>query len=166
MMDQQRDQISLLEEIRLRLERLENQHWGRAIQKIDIGQFSIDLRRARIGSFPDGYFTGNTWDVLLELYQAKRSGKNMQLTDVATSARISESLALRFIDLLMADGFLYQEEHPIDRSQTHIVLTKKATTQIEQLFEQIQVRIGSLVGSPNTAENDTVVAINQSLQAG
>lgn len=162
MMDQESEYTSILEEIRQRLERLENQRGRHPIEKIDIGQLSIALRRARIGFFPDGYFTGNIWDVLLELHQANRSGKKMGIAEIATNATIPEKLALRFIDLLMADGFLYQEEDPIHRGQTLLVLTNKAIVQIDQLFDGIHARIGSWTGRPDVEANDIMVELDKS----
>lgn len=166
MMHQERDLISPLEEIRQRLERLENQHWERAIEKIDLGQIAIDLRRARIGSFPDEYCTGNIWDVLLELYEAKRSGEKRRLAEISANTKIPEKLSLRYIDVLSADGFLYQEEDLNDCGQPHILLTNKAVTQIDQLFGHIRVRIGGLTGLSDSADNDTGIVINQSEQTG
>lgn len=153
-MDQAPDQTLLLEEIRQRLERLENQQWERAIENIDLGQFAIDLRRARVGTFPDEYCTGNIWDVLLELYDAKRSGEKLRLSDISANAKIPEKLALRYTDLLSADGFLYQEESINDRGQPHILLTAKAMTQIDLLFKHIQIKVSGRKDMPDTADND------------
>lgn len=166
-MDQAPDQTMLLEEIRQRLERLESQHWERAIEKIDLGQFAIDLRRSRIGVFPDEYCTGNIWDVLLELYDAKRSGKKLRLSDISENAKIPEKLALRYTDLLSADGFLYHEESVNDRGQPHILLTAKAMTQIDLLFKHIQIRVSGRKDMPDAADNDTESgdAIDESAKA-
>ncbi len=155
-MDQTRDQILLLEDIRQRLERLENQQWEQAIGKIDLGQFAIDLRRARVGVFPDEYCTGNIWDVLLELYEAKRSGAKLRLSEISEKAKISEKLVLRYIDLLSADGFLYHEQHIGD--EPYILLTDKAMTKIAQLFEYIRVGIDKPVGLRGVADNDMTVS--------
>lgn len=161
-MDQAPDQTLLLEEIRQRLERLENQHRELAVEKIDIGQFAIDLRRARIDVFPDEYCTGNIWDVLLELYDAKRSGEKLRLLEISAKAKIPEKLTLRYIDLLSADGFLYHEESLADRGQPHILLTDKAMIQIDLLLKQIQIKFSGRQEMPDIADNRLSIATNKS----
>ncbi len=159
-MDQARDQTMLLEEILQRLERLENQHWERAIEQIDLGQFAIDLRRSRVGVFPDEYCTGNIWDVLLELYDAKRSGEKLKLSEIATSAKIPESLVLRYVNLLSADGFLSHAEDANNHDEPHIVLTEKAMTQIDLLFKYTRMRVSASPGPSDVADNDTAIAMD------
>ncbi len=163
-MDQTQDQTSLLEEIRQRLERLENQHWERAIEEIDLGQFAIDLRRSRVGIFPDEYCTGNIWDVLLELYEAKRSDGKLKLSEIATKAKIPEKLTLRYINLLSADGFLYYEEDGNDHGEPYILLTDKAMVRIDQLFKHTRMRLGGPTGLPGLADNDTATAMDSAAE--
>ncbi|MEH6758348.1 MAG: hypothetical protein V7676_12690 [Parasphingorhabdus sp.] len=165
-MIQERDHTLILEEIRQRLERLENQRNTQVIENIDMGQLSIDLRRARIGSFPDGYFTGSIWDVLLELYQARQSGRKIQLAEISANASIPEKVALRYIDLLMADGYLYQEEGPIDQGQPHLLLTNKAIIQIEKLFAQIQAKMLGVKDILEPQHDGTVIRLNKPSLAG
>jgi len=164
-MDQARDQTMLLEEIRQRLERLENQHWERAIEQIDLGQFAIDLRRSRVGVFPDEYCTGNIWDVLLELYDAKRSGEKLKLSEIATRAKIPERLVLRYVNLLSADGFLSYAEDANNHDEPHIVLTEKAMTQIDLLFKYTRMRGSAPPGSSDVADNDTAIAMDSAAKA-
>lgn len=165
MVEHHRDQTSLLEEIRQRLERLESQQLARAIENIDVGQLALDVRRVRASAFPDGYFSGNAWDILLELYQAQRSNKRMRLVDLSADAKMSEHLALRYVDLLMSDGYLYQEE---DRAggHTYIELTSKAIAQVERLFGDIRSRIVHLTHLPEVIESDKVVPINRTCPTG
>ncbi len=165
-MDQARDQTMLLEDIRQRLQRLENQHWERAIEQIDLGQFAIDLRRSRIGVFPDEYCTGNIWDVLLELYDAKRSDRKLKLADIATNAKIPEKLTLRYVNLLSADGFLHYQEDTRTADEPHILLTDKASTQIDQLLKNIRIKVSKPTGPSDIVDSDMPNVINDAEKVG
>ncbi|QTD57526.1 hypothetical protein [Parasphingorhabdus cellanae] len=157
-MDDAREQIALLEEILERLERLENQQRDSATRKLDLGQFAIDLRRSRADLFPDEYCKGNIWDVLLELYDAKRSGEKLRLTDISARTKTPEKLTLRYVDLLSADGFLYNEQSMQGGNQPHILMTDKALNQIDQLFEHIQMKNSERGDLPEAADRPADVA--------
>ncbi len=163
-MDQAREQTLLLQDIQQRLERLENQHRERAIETIDLGQFAIALRRSRIGVFPDEYCAGNIWDVLLELYDAKRSGEKLRLSEIATNAKIAEKLTLRYVNLLSADGLLHYEEDAEGQGEPFILLTEKAMVQIEQLFQHTRMRALGGTGPSAVAEKDAGITIDGAVE--
>jgi DNA-binding MarR family transcriptional regulator len=145
-MDQNTDQLALLTEIKHKLDQMERDNWARAIEKLDIAKFALDLRKARSAAFPEDYFPGGSWDILLALDHAGRSRRQLQLADVADEAGIAPSIAQRYVDLLMTDGFLYQEEDPADHSKKYILLTDKGAKQMAMLFSQLQVQIAKMAG--------------------
>ncbi len=152
MIDQTADQLSLLTEIRQKLEEMERNSWARNIEKLDIGKIAMDLRKARRELFPDGYFMGGNWDILLALDHAGRTGRKMQLADIARESQISENLVQRYVDVLMTDGFVYQEDDASDHHKAYIILTSKGMAQMKQLFVEIQTKFARMAGLFDTAQ--------------
>jgi DNA-binding MarR family transcriptional regulator len=96
----------------------------------------LKLRRARDKYFPDGYFSGSVWDILLELDRAERGGRKYAVSDVGIDSRIPHTTALRYLLTLESDGMLVREQDPNDRRRTYVMLTAKSRTAIEQSFNE------------------------------
>jgi DNA-binding MarR family transcriptional regulator len=94
----------------------------------------LKLRRVRDRYFPDGYFGGSIWDILLELDRAERCGRKYAVSDVGIDSRIPNTTALRYLMTLEADGMIAREQDPNDRRRTHVKLTAKCRAAINQSF--------------------------------
>lgn len=107
-------------------------------EKLDIAQLAIDLRRERRAFFPDHYFGDHGWDILLELYLANRSGQKTQLALIGNNTNIPKNIALRYLDLFMQDGLVYQENNRFDNDRSYIILTPKAHNLLQDIFSSFQ----------------------------
>jgi DNA-binding MarR family transcriptional regulator len=96
----------------------------------------LKLRRAREKYFPDGYFNGSLWDILLELDHAERFGWRYSVSDVGIDSKIPLTTALRYLLTLECDGMIVRTLDPQDRRRTHVTLTAKARAAIEQSFNE------------------------------
>lgn len=154
------DQLSILRNIETRLERIESSQLAFAIERLDMAQLALDLRRQRDVAFPDKYFSDNAWDILLELYQADQAGQRMQVSLVGFDANISKTTAARYLDILMQDGLVYREDDPSDQRRSYVLLTPKAKNLMEGLFGRFQIAIiqqASAVGSIETEISEPAV---------
>lgn len=94
----------------------------------------LKLRRVRGRHFPEGYFGGSIWDILLELDRAERGGRKYAVSDVGIDSRIPNTTALRYLVTLESDGMILREQDPNDRRRTHVKLTAKCRAAINQSF--------------------------------
>jgi DNA-binding MarR family transcriptional regulator len=94
----------------------------------------LKLRRARDRHFPDGYFSGSMWDMLLELDRAERGGRKYTVSDVGLGSKIPNTTALRYLVTLERDGMITREHDPKDRRRTYVKLTAKCRAAIDQCF--------------------------------
>jgi DNA-binding MarR family transcriptional regulator len=94
----------------------------------------LKLRRAREKYFPDGYFNGSLWDILLELDRAERRGSRYSVSDVGVDSKIPLTTALRYLVTVECDGMIVRTVDPKDRRRTHVTLTAEARAAIDQSF--------------------------------
>jgi DNA-binding MarR family transcriptional regulator len=94
----------------------------------------LKLRRVRGRHFPDGYFSGSIWDILLELDRAERGGQRYVVSDVGIGSKIPNTTALRYLVILESDGMITRENDPKDRRRTYVKLTAKCRAAIDQCF--------------------------------
>lgn len=121
-----------LERIELRLRQLEANSRSKAPANLDLNQLILQSRRERDSLFPKEYFSYNTWDVLLELYQAHRHGDKLQLDILGKDSQVSTRLVTRYVEMLVRDGFVTEEQG----EQVFIVLTPKGLQHMESLFQK------------------------------
>lgn len=141
MESRQDDQIAILLRIEARLKRIETNQWTKAFKNLDLAELTLDLRRERDASFPENYFSNSAWDILLDLYRAHGRGEKMQLTMVGYDANISKTTALRYLDILMQDGFVYREDDPQDNRRSYAILTQSGADNIKNMFKRFQEKI-------------------------
>lgn len=96
----------------------------------------LKLRRIRDRHFPEGYFSGSMWDILLELDRAERGGQKYAVSDVGIDSRIPLTTALRYLVTLEHDGMIVRELDPNDRRRTHVTLTARSRAAIDQSFNE------------------------------
>lgn len=94
----------------------------------------LKLRRVRDRHFPNGYFSGSMWDILLELDRAERGGRKYVVSDVGIDSRIPNTTALRYLATLESDGMILREQDPNDGRRTYVKLTATSRAAIDQSF--------------------------------
>ena len=141
MKEERTDYISILQRIEAKLDRIERIRLGQIIEKLDIAQLALDLRREREKAFPDRYFSDHAWDILLELYQANKNGLKIQFSLVGYEAKIPSTTALRYIDLLTRDNLLYREDDPTDHRRSFVIITPQASNLLDEVFLRFQDKI-------------------------
>ena len=154
MASQPDEQMDILRRIEKRLEQIESNQLAKAFQHLDLVELALAFRKEREASFPDNYFSNSAWDILLDLYRAHRRGEKMQLTMVGYDANISKTTALRYLDILMQDGFVYREDDPQDNRRSYAILTQSGADKIKNMFRRFQEIIGQQAEILRDTEND------------
>jgi DNA-binding MarR family transcriptional regulator len=96
----------------------------------------LKLRRVRDRHFPEGYFGGSAWDLLLELDRAERFGHRYSVTDIGIDAKIPPTTALRYLLALEKDGHIARHSDPADRRRVFVRLTDQGRSLLDQIFDE------------------------------
>lgn len=91
------------------LKRIEKSHFAASFEQLSMAQLALNLRQECSRSFPSQYFSVDTWDILLELHAAHRMSKEVKISKLGSGPAQVSTGSLRYIDMLMRDGFLYLE---------------------------------------------------------
>lgn len=129
------DQIAILEKIEQRLDRIENRMDTPFIDRLEMLNFALNLKRVKNSSFPNQLFSTNAWDILLELYAAHLAARKLSMSAIGRVTNISQSTLLRYFDILMKHGFIYREDDSAGTDRSHVQLTKSAIGKLDHVFE-------------------------------
>lgn len=76
--------------------------------------------------------TPSQWGVLMML-----DGRGLStVKDVAEALRVTSSAATQLVDGLVASGYVMRKEHPEDRRQVVLTLSRKTKNQVEKMKKQ------------------------------
>lgn len=97
------------------------------------------LRRKREKIFSPGLFSDPAWDILLDLYAAEGTQKGISITSSCLAAGVPASTGLRWITILIQNGYVERREDPADARRSLVNLTTKARDALEALFDEFDV---------------------------
>lgn len=95
---------------------------------------SYKIRRERDSLFVPGLFSDPAWDILLDLYISEKAGKKICITSACIAAGVPASTGLRWIAILVQNGYVEREEDPADARRSFVSLTPTARGKLERLF--------------------------------
>lgn len=124
----------LLDRVILTFSKIELKH--DQLPTFQLREAELKLRRNRDRHFPEGYFSGSIWDILLELDCAERCGRKYAISDVGIGSKIPLTTALRYVVTLENDGMIVRELDPNDRRRAYVTLTAKSRAAIDQCFNE------------------------------
>ncbi len=130
------DLMAILDRMEALLRRIENSQLGANFEQLNMSRLALSVRRECNRSFPARYFSVDIWDILLELYEAQKTGKKVKIS--ASDSKFSgvPPNLLRYIDMLMADEFLHLEDGGVDDGTGYASLTQKGLDQLEELIKK------------------------------
>jgi DNA-binding MarR family transcriptional regulator len=107
-------------------------------QQLDLGltETAKALYRARrqrehyFGALAEA-FSEPAWDLMLDLFIARREGRRVSVTSAAIAANVPSTTALRWIMLLEEQGVVSREPDARDRRRTWLCLEESAYRQME-----------------------------------
>lgn len=104
-------------------------------EKVFTAENLYKLRRKRDRLFIPGLFSDPAWDLLLDLYVSEKARKKICTTSACIAAGVPASTGLRWINILVQNGYLQREEDPGDARRSLVSLTATARHALETLFE-------------------------------
>jgi DNA-binding MarR family transcriptional regulator len=109
------------------------------------------LRRRRESLFSTALFSEPTWDLLLDLLAAEKTGKRVSITSACIAAAAPTTTALRCLKQLEQEGLIYREADATDRRRVYVRLSGDALASMDKLFVDLGriVAVGSQPKSPS-----------------
>lgn len=95
------------------------------------------LRRRRDKSFRGPLFSEPSWDLLLELLAAEKSGSHVSIKTACLAAAVPNTTAVRCLRQLEHHGIVFRQVDPEDRRRIIIRLTETSAKMMESLFSDL-----------------------------
>lgn len=89
-------------------------------------------RRLRDRHFKSDLFADPAWDILLDLFSQKASGKRVSVTSACIASDVPPTTALRWITLLVDEGLITREGDEDDRRRAFLRLSKKGEIAVQR----------------------------------
>jgi hypothetical protein len=96
-----------------------------------------ESRRTRDRIFGNSLFADPAWDILLDLYIARREDRKVTITSACMAASAPTSTATRHIAHLMQKGLVLRVPHPADARSSHLELSAAGDRKLTQLFREM-----------------------------
>ncbi|MCJ2186556.1 MarR family winged helix-turn-helix transcriptional regulator [Novosphingobium beihaiensis] len=94
-------------------------------------------RRMREQVFSEGLFSDPAWDILLDLYMAEEEQKKIYITSACLAAGVPTSTGLRWITILIQNGYVERHNDPSDARRSFLRLTGTARHALETVLGQL-----------------------------
>ena len=104
---------------------------------LDTARQVYDMRRSRERIFGPGLFADPSWDVLLDLYIAKREGRKVTISSACIAASAPTTTATRHISHLVQAGLVMRIPHPVDARSSYLQLSAAGERKLTQLFREM-----------------------------
>lgn len=102
---------------------------------IEVGG-EIARRRRRERIFPSGYFADVAWELLTDLYEAHQHHQQISVTMLGLHGGVPLTTTLRYLDRMVADGFVERTPDKTDRRRIHVQLTERGIKAMDDVFRQ------------------------------
>jgi Fic family protein len=93
-------------------------------------------RRNRERIFGQGLFADPAWDILLDLYIARREGRKVTISSACIAASAPTTTATRHISHLVQIGLIVRIPHPVDARSSYLQLTATGERKLTQLLRE------------------------------
>ncbi|SIN98144.1 hypothetical protein SAMN02745824_2522 [Parasphingorhabdus marina DSM 22363] len=129
------DQTDVLRRIEHRLERLEQLQTERTLSNQELASLVLSLRRQGHKVFPEAYFSTAAWDILLVLYDAHEKREKLRIQQISSRTHLKPSTAIRYVDILMQDGFVFVEDDSSSGETSYVLLTQSGMSRLNQVLD-------------------------------
>ena len=96
------------------------------------------FRRTRDNLFGPALFADPAWDILLELFIARREGRKATISDVCAAAAAPSSTAARHIGNLVEKGLIAKVPREEDARSFYVELSPAVNRKLGRLFREMQ----------------------------
>lgn len=109
---------------------------------LEIARRYVQQRRLRRDIFRAEVFREPAWDILLDLYCARLSGKEVSIMDACIAAGVPSTTGLRYVRRLLATNLVTLRRDTTDRRRSWVELTDATVAQIESWLHATWPRVG------------------------
>ncbi len=95
----------------------------------------LKLRRRREQLFGAHLFSDPAWDMLLDLYVAQQTGRNVSVSSACLASGVPLTTALRWLRRLEHEGLVARDADQTDARRTHVRLTDRAVSRLHRLAQ-------------------------------
>lgn len=106
--------------------------------KRGILEAEIRRRKTRAKFFPDLKLADPAWDMLLDLKLAQYSGWEVSVSSLCIAACVPPTTALRWIRVMVQDGYFQRKEDFLDRRRAFISLGEKGEELMDGYLAALQ----------------------------
>lgn len=103
-------------------------------------------RRRRGRHLPAELFGEPAWDMLLDLFAARLSGRLISVTSACYAASVPATTALRWLTVLEKEGLVERVDHPRDQRVRWVQLSDAGLEQMCAYFEDLLAAVGAGAG--------------------
>ena len=107
----------------------------------DFAKRIYETRRIRDHFFPDTLFADPAWDILLDLFIARRSHRKICVSSACVGACVPATTALRWLERLQQSGLIERMSNSGDGRSIFVRLTDEADDRMTALLDQISTRL-------------------------
>lgn len=100
-----------------------------------LDSYVLRLRQMRSTHFPSGYFADVMWDILLELNEAHRLGRELSVSDLGLQAGVPSTTAQRYLHMLELDGFVLRRNDNRDSRRSFVYLSEDGVARMAALLK-------------------------------
>lgn len=97
---------------------------------------TIKIREARRKYLPEGYFEEPAYNILLDLYVAQAERRTVYVNDACIASNTPTSTALRWISILVRDGFAERFRDDKDARRTILQITPAGVQAIGDMLRE------------------------------
>lgn len=96
------------------------------------------VRELRGGYFDPSLFGEPGWDILLDLYEADLSFRELSINAVCVGARVPPTTGLRWLAALQSKGYVARRDDPMDARRKFVLLTDTGARAMAALFDAFE----------------------------
>lgn len=101
----------------------------------------LRARRLRESVLPPSLFADPAWDILLDLYVQGATGRRVSVIDACHASHVPSTTALRWLELIAAEGLITRQADPRDARRRFIELTPRGETVLTRLLGAMVTQI-------------------------
>ena len=114
---------------------------SREAADLELVETMISVRFMRDRFFESDLFFDPSWSMLIDLYRAELTGKDLSVTSVCIGSGVADTTALRYIKLLEERDYIYRVADPMDRRRAFLRLTNAARDRLRSYFGSVGTHV-------------------------
>lgn len=98
----------------------------------------LTARRKRETAFGKDLFADPAWDMLLELYWAELTSRQVSTTELCIGSAVPPTTALRWIEKLERDAWIVRKHDHLDARRLWVALAPRGAETMNRYFDELE----------------------------